>query len=113
MPTETMDQAVREAKSAKTSAEETIDHSQRAFAEALQVAERTLAEATRKAERALREGVEALRLHSRTYADTAGAQVEEAQRYVVERVKERPLTATLAGLGVGLLLGLLLSNRSK
>ncbi len=35
------------------------------------------------------------------------------QRYVVERVKERPVTATLAGLGVGLLLGLLLANRSQ
>jgi len=39
--------------------------------------------------------------------------VEEAQRYVMERVKERPMTATLAGLGVGVLIGLLLSNRSR
>ena len=45
--------------------------------------------------------------------DNAGEHFDEAQRYVVARVRERPLTATLAGLGVGLLLGLLLANRSK
>ena len=40
-------------------------------------------------------------------------QVDEASRYVSERVRERPITATLAGLGVGVLLGLLLAgNRS-
>jgi ElaB/YqjD/DUF883 family membrane-anchored ribosome-binding protein len=47
------------------------------------------------------------------YAKTANEQLDEAQRYVLDRVKERPLTATLAGLGVGVLLGLLLSTRSK
>jgi ElaB/YqjD/DUF883 family membrane-anchored ribosome-binding protein len=57
--------------------------------------------------------VETLRTQTRVYTDNAGQQVDEAQRYVLERVKERPLTATLTGLGVGLLLGLLLSSRSK
>jgi ElaB/YqjD/DUF883 family membrane-anchored ribosome-binding protein len=46
-------------------------------------------------------------------AHTLSTAVDEAQRYVVERVKERPVTATLAGIGVGLLLGLLLANRSQ
>ena len=43
--------------------------------------------------------------------DNAGEQFEVAQRYVVDRVKERPVTATLAGIGVGLLIGLLLAGR--
>jgi len=46
-------------------------------------------------------------------ADNAGQQVDEAQRYLTERVKERPMTAVLAGVGIGLVLGLLLSNRSQ
>jgi ElaB/YqjD/DUF883 family membrane-anchored ribosome-binding protein len=31
----------------------------------------------------------------------------------MKRVKDRPVTATLTGLGIGLLIGLLLSNRPK
>ena len=59
------------------------------------------------------EGLDTLRAQSRTYTDTAGQQLDDAQRYVTERVRERPLTATLAGLGVGVLLGLLIAgNRS-
>ena len=53
---------------------------------------------------------ETLRAQSRTYTDTASQQVEDAQRYASERIRERPITATLAGLGVGVLIGLLLSG---
>ena len=31
----------------------------------------------------------------------------------MSRVRERPMTATLTGLGLGLLIGLLLANRPK
>ena len=89
------------------------DAAERSFQDAVDAAERKIAEAARRAERVLRDGVENLRSHSREYGETATQQFDEAQRYVVERVKERPLTATFAGLGVGLLLGLLLSNRHK
>jgi len=65
------------------------------------------------AEKVLKESVETLKAQTRAYTDNAGEHFDEAQRYVVERVKERPVTATLAGLGVGLLLGLLLANRSQ
>ena len=47
---------------------------------------------------------------SRTYADSAGEQLEHAQHYMTERVRERPLAATGAALGVGILIGLLLSS---
>jgi ElaB/YqjD/DUF883 family membrane-anchored ribosome-binding protein len=113
MPAEILDHAADEAKSAKAAAAAMAEQSQRVLNEAAQAAEKTIAEAAKKAERVLKEGIEALRVHTRAYTDTAGQQADEAQRYVMERIKERPVTATLAGLGVGLLLGLLLSNRSK
>lgn len=46
-------------------------------------------------------------------ADLAGENLENARVYVVERVQERPLTATLAALGVGFLLGALLSGSRR
>jgi len=113
MPADTMNTAADEAKEAKKAANSAADHSQRAFNDAISAAERTLTDAARTAERVLKEGVDTLRAQTKVYTDNAGQHVEEAQRYVMERVKERPMTATLAGLGVGLLLGLLLSNRSK
>ena len=47
---------------------------------------------------------------TRAYADTAGDSIDVAQRYVAEKVQERPLTATFAALGVGVLIGVLLSG---
>ena len=73
-------------------------------------AQRTFNEARVKIEQVVQEGLEQLRAHSRTYADTAGQQLDVAQQYVTERVKERPLAATGAALGVGVLIGLLLSS---
>ena len=84
---------------------------ERSFQDAVDIAERHLTEAARRAERAIRDGVESLRSQTRGYTEDAEQRFDDAQRYVVERVKERPVTATLAGLGVGLLLGLLLSGR--
>lgn len=82
------------------------DSSKRLAAEA----QRTFAEARAKIEQVVQEGLEQLRAQSRTYADTAGQQIDVAQQYVSERVKERPLAATGAALGVGVLIGLLLSS---
>ncbi len=110
MATDTLDHAADEAKAAVNAA--TIK-GEKALNEALAAAERTITEAAKTAERVLKEGVETLRAQTKVYSETAGQQVDDAQRYVLERVKERPLTATLAGLGVGVLLGLLLSNRTK
>jgi ElaB/YqjD/DUF883 family membrane-anchored ribosome-binding protein len=92
---------------------EAIDSRQKQLTEALARAEKTLTEAARRAERAIREGVESLRTNSKDYTDNAGQRFDDAQKYMVERVKERPVTAALAGVGVGMLLGLLLSNRSR
>ena len=70
-------------------------------------------EAAKKFEKVVAEGLEQIRAQSRTYADNAGEHIDDAQRYVVERVKERPLVATGAALGVGLLIGLLLASGRK
>ena len=71
--------------------------------------QRAFAEAAKRIEQVVQDGLEQLRAQSRTYADTAGQQLDTAQQYVTERVKERPLAATGAALGVGVLIGLLLS----
>ena len=69
-----------------------------------------LADYARRAERIVQDGLETLRANSRVYVDSAGQQFDTAQRYVVERVKERPVTATMAGVGVGVLIGLLIAG---
>ena len=96
-----------------SSTNDAIDQAQRALRDSLATAERRLAEAAKSAERVIRDSIDAVRAQTRAYAGPASQSVDEAQRYVIERVKERPVTATLAGLGVGFLLGLLLASRGK
>jgi ElaB/YqjD/DUF883 family membrane-anchored ribosome-binding protein len=98
MPTNAVDEA--------NDATVTSSESKRLAAEA----QRTFIEARAKIEQVVQEGLEQLRAHSRVYADNAGQQLDVAQQYVTERVKERPLAATGAALGVGVLIGLLLSS---
>ncbi|MDB5453746.1 MAG: hypothetical protein JWO33_2324 [Caulobacteraceae bacterium] len=73
-------------------------------------AQRTFGDTAKRLEKVMTEGLEQLRAQSRVYADSAGEHIDEAQRYVTERVRERPLAATGAALGVGVLIGLLLSS---
>ncbi len=89
------------------------DHGQKAIMDVAAIAERAITDAAKTAERALRDGLDTLRAQAKTYAGGAGDNVDTAQRYVMDRVKQRPVTATLTGLGIGLLIGLLLSNKPK
>lgn len=73
-------------------------------------AQRSFNDATKRLEKVVADGLEQIRAQSRTYADNAGQHIDEAQRYVVERVKEKPLVAAGAALGVGVLIGLLLAS---
>lgn len=73
-------------------------------------AQRSFAEAAKKVEKAVADGLEQIRAQSRAYGDNAGQHLDEAQRYVVERVKEKPLVAAGTALGVGVLIGLLLAS---
>jgi ElaB/YqjD/DUF883 family membrane-anchored ribosome-binding protein len=102
MPANSVDRAADETKSAVNSATETAT---KLSAEA----QRSFAEAAKKFERVVNEGIEQLRAQSRTYADNAGQHIDEASQYMTERVRERPLAATGAALGIGVLIGLLLS----
>ena len=101
--------ATKEANKATASASAALEHAERSFTEA----KTSLADAAKRVEKSVHEGFDTLRAQTRTYTDTAGQQMDEAQRYVTERVRERPITATLAGLGVGVLLGLLLAGGSR
>ncbi|MBO9710907.1 MAG: hypothetical protein J7521_22115 [Caulobacter sp.] len=113
MPENVLNPALKEAGKASANAGAAIEHAERSFGDAAQAAKANLADAAKRIEQSLAQGLETLRAQSRTYTDTASQQIDEAGRYVSERVRERPITATLAGLGVGVLLGLLLAGGSR
>ncbi|WP_297512465.1 hypothetical protein [uncultured Caulobacter sp.] len=102
--------AAKEAEKAKSSTLDAVEHAERSFAQAADAARVSLTEAAKRVEKSVAEGFETLRAQSRAYTDNAGQQFEDAQRYVSEKVRERPITATLAGLGVGVLIGLLIAG---
>jgi ElaB/YqjD/DUF883 family membrane-anchored ribosome-binding protein len=120
MATDTLDHAAQQAEAARKSAEEAVETGRAALNEAMAAAEKVFVEGAKRAERQLREGekvlkenLDRLRDQAKTYGDTASQSMDDAQKYVVERVKERPLMSTVAGLGVGFLLGVLLSGRNR
>ena len=109
-----------EAKKAKAAAANSAEHAERAMSEAAEIARGKLAQgraalrdAAHRVEQNLHDGLDTIRAQSRTYIDAAGHRADEAQRYVVDRVRERPVAATLAGLGVGVLLGVLLATAAR
>ena len=51
-----------------------------------------------------------LRQRAQRYYDEASERFDEYQRYLTERVQERPLQSTGIALGVGVILGLLLAG---
>ncbi|MES2897131.1 MAG: hypothetical protein V4759_13930 [Pseudomonadota bacterium] len=106
MGTNAIDHATDEARAATHSVTESA-------AKLTAEAQRSFNDAAKRFEKVVAEGLEQVRAQSRTYADNAGQHIDEAQRYVVERVKERPLIAAGAALGAGLLIGLLLASGRK
>jgi ElaB/YqjD/DUF883 family membrane-anchored ribosome-binding protein len=116
--TNTLDHVTEEAPKRAAAAVEkgqaALEKGQATLNEAIATAQQKIAESAKIAEKKLREQAEILRDQTKVYRENASQQFDEAQRYVVDRVKERPVTAALAGLGVGLLLGLMLSpNRDR
>jgi ElaB/YqjD/DUF883 family membrane-anchored ribosome-binding protein len=92
-------------------ASETIDQAATRADKAILEAEKRLTVLVERAEKAVQEGLETLRAQTRVYADNAGQQIDEAQRYLTDKVVERPLAATFTALGVGIFIGLLLGGR--
>ncbi len=74
-------------------------------------AQKAITEATKRIEASVQQGLEQLRAQSRVYADVAGEQFDEATRVASEQIRARPLAATGAALGVGVLIGMLLASR--
>jgi ElaB/YqjD/DUF883 family membrane-anchored ribosome-binding protein len=104
--------ATKMKRAAKAAVASAAESGQEKLNEAVDLADKALRDAIKRIEKAVRDGVETVRAQSGPYRDNATQQLDEAQKYVVERIKERPVVATLAGLGVGLLLGLMLAGRS-
>lgn len=80
---------------------------------AVENAEKSFRDLADRIEKLVKDGLDALKIQSRTYAESAGEQLDTAQKYVVEHVQERPLTATFAALGVGVLIGLVLGGAGR
>jgi ElaB/YqjD/DUF883 family membrane-anchored ribosome-binding protein len=90
-----------------------IDQAADAADQTIQGAEKRFHVLIDRFEKAVQDGLELIRTQGRGYVDTAGEKIDTAQRYVVDQVQERPLTATVAALGVGVLLGLVISGRKR
>jgi len=117
MASDTLDHVKEEAPKMAAAAVEkgqaALEKGQAALNEAIATAQQKIAETAKIAEKKLREQAESLLVQTKPYRENASQQFDDAQRYVVDKVKERPVTAALAGLGVGLLLGLILSNPNR
>lgn len=74
-------------------------------------AQKAIADAAKRIEATVQQGLEQLRAQSRVYADVAGEQLDEAARVASEQIRARPLAATGAALGVGVLIGMLIASR--
>jgi ElaB/YqjD/DUF883 family membrane-anchored ribosome-binding protein len=96
------DETVQTARKTARSARDTYEEGKRAIPELARTAQKVLAE-----------GVDRLRTQSGDAAEVAGDQIDQAKLYVVDRVQERPFTATLAALGAGFVLGLLFASNRR
>lgn len=74
-------------------------------------AQKAIADAAKRIEATVQQALEQVRAQSRVYADVAGEQLDEATRAASEQIRARPLAATGAALGVGVLIGMLLASR--
>jgi ElaB/YqjD/DUF883 family membrane-anchored ribosome-binding protein len=95
---------------ANSSLNPALDEARSAGEDAKSQFESTLSDLAKRAERAVQEGLDAVKSRAGTYSETAGQQIDTAQRYVTTQVQERPLTTTLAALGLGVVVGFLLSG---
>lgn len=72
-----------------------------------------IGEFARTAQAGLGERAGQLREQARDYGDGALEQYGQARTYVVERIQDKPVSAVLAVLGVGVVLGVLLGLASQ
>jgi ElaB/YqjD/DUF883 family membrane-anchored ribosome-binding protein len=72
--------------------------------------DRRIREFAERAEQAVRARADEFRTRAREYYDDAYDRFDTAQRYLTERVQEKPVASTLAAVGVGVVLGLLIAG---
>ena len=73
--------------------------------------QKAISDAAKRIEAVVQQGLEQIRAQSRVYADVASEQLDEASRLASEQIRARPLAATGAALGIGVLIGMLLASR--
>ena len=96
--------------SANTDAQPALDEIQSAASASTAKLDQAVGELKERAGRVARDTLQSLRTHATPYVDDAGEHLQTAERFIVERVQKQPLTTTLAALGVGLLIGLIIGG---
>ncbi|WP_296597771.1 hypothetical protein [Phenylobacterium sp.] len=74
-------------------------------------AQKAINDAAKRIEATVQQALEQVRAQSRVYADAAGEHIDEASRVASEQIRARPLAATGAALGIGVLIGMLLASK--
>jgi ElaB/YqjD/DUF883 family membrane-anchored ribosome-binding protein len=95
---------------ANSNAQPALDEVQSAAAASTAKFEQALDELKERANKVAQETITTLKSRAEPYVSDAGEKLAVAERYIVERVQKQPLTTTLAVLGVGVLLGLVLAS---
>jgi ElaB/YqjD/DUF883 family membrane-anchored ribosome-binding protein len=90
-----------------------LEDARKATADAAAETGRALNDLARRAGSAVQERFDDIGVDPREYTQYAGQKVETAQQYVVDRINERPVPAALTALGIGVVLGLLLSGSRR
>jgi hypothetical protein len=95
---------------ANSTVQPALDEAAAAAAPSRAKLEEALADFRERATQVAQETIESLKSQARPYIGDAGQRLSEAEKYLVDRVQRQPLTTTLAALGVGVLVGLVLAG---
>jgi ElaB/YqjD/DUF883 family membrane-anchored ribosome-binding protein len=98
---------------ANSSAQSALDEAQSAASASTARFEQALDELKERASKVAQETINTLKNRADPYMSDAGERLAVAERYIVERVQKQPLTTTMAVLGVGVLIGLVLGSGSR
>ena len=111
------DRRIRQVMPANSNAQPALDEIQSAAAASTAKFEQALDELKERANKVAQETISTLKTRAETfktqaepYVSDAGERLAVAERYLVERVQKQPLTTTLAVLGIGVLVGLVLAS---
>ena len=93
-----------------TSSRLSLEEARKARAEAAAEASRAVGDLTRRAQEAVHERLDGIGGPARDYTELAGERFDEAQRYLVDKINEKPIQAAVTALGVGVVIGFLLAG---